>query len=112
MTNLNRSDDNNLLVALRHPLRRQLLRRMIGADPISPRELATELDVPLSNVAYHMRVLASTGAVTLVKTRPVRGSTQHFYRAAAIEADWVKQVLGLSESGGNGTGESPGRPET
>jgi len=111
MTNLNRSDDNNLLVALRHPLRRKLLRRMIGAEPISPRELATELDAPLSNVAYHMRVLADTGAVTLVKTRPVRGSMQHFYRAA-IEAAWAHQVLGLSEGDGNGTGENPGRPET
>lgn len=111
MTNLNRSDDNNLLVALRHPLRRQLLRRMIGEEAISPRELATELDKPLSSVAYHMRVLAGTGAVTLVKTRPVRGSMQHFYRAA-IEAAWAQQVLGLSEGDGDGTGESPGRPET
>ncbi|HEX5610789.1 MAG TPA: helix-turn-helix domain-containing protein [Solirubrobacterales bacterium] len=111
MTNLNRSDDHNLLVALRHPVRRKLLRRMIGEDAISPRELATDLDIPLSNVAYHMRVLADNGAVTLVKTRPVRGSMQHFYRAA-IEAVWAQQVLGLSEDDDSGTGESPGRPET
>jgi DNA-binding transcriptional ArsR family regulator len=111
MKNLNRSDDNNLLVALRHPMRRQLLRRMIGEKAISPRELATELDQPLSNVAYHMRVLADNGAVTLVKTKPVRGSMQHFYRAA-IEASWAHQVLGLSEGNGDGTGESPSRPET
>jgi DNA-binding transcriptional ArsR family regulator len=110
MTNLNRSDDNNLLMALRHPLRRQLLRRMIGEKAISPRELATELDQPLSRVAYHVRVLADNGAVTLVKTRPVRGSMQHFYRAA-VEAAWAHDVLGLEENG-DGTGESPGRPET
>ena len=57
MTKLNRSDDNDLLVALRHPLRRQILRLMAGEETISPRELSTALDEPLSNVGYHVRVL-------------------------------------------------------
>ena len=39
MTNLNRSDDNDLLLALRHPLRRDILREMVGKEGISPREV-------------------------------------------------------------------------
>ena len=94
MTNLNRSDDNDLLVALRHPVRRDILREMAGEKAISPREIASALRQPLSNVSYHVRVLADCAAVSLVSTKPVRGSMQHFYRIA-IEAPWARQVLGL-----------------
>lgn len=103
MTGRNRSDGNKLLAALRHPLRRQILREMTPREPISPRELATIFDLPLSNVSYHVRVLADCGAVKLVKTTPVRGSMQHFYRAT-VEADWARQVLELDE--GDRPGES------
>jgi DNA-binding transcriptional ArsR family regulator len=108
MTSLNRSDDNDLLAALRHPLRRRILRRMVGEEAISPRELSEELDAPLSNVSYHMRVLADCAVISLVRTKPVRGSMQHFYRTA-IEAPWAREILGLEESEGepDRSGESP-----
>jgi DNA-binding transcriptional ArsR family regulator len=111
MTNLNRSDDNDLLVALRHPVRRDILRAMASEKAISPREIATALNQPLSNVSYHVRVLADCAAVSLVKTKPVRGSMQHFY-CAAIEAPWARQVLGLDAPGDDPTGESSPEPET
>jgi DNA-binding transcriptional ArsR family regulator len=103
------TDDNELLIALRHPLRRQILRAMADQDPISPREISDELRQPLSNVSYHVRVLADCGAVTLVDTAPVRGSMQHFY-SPAIEQPWALAVLGLSEDGEaptGGEGEEP-----
>src|SRR5882757_7941262 len=81
------TDDNELLIALRHPLRRQILRAMVEQDPISPRQISDELHEPLSNVSYHVRVLADCGAVTLVDTTPVRGSMQHFY-SPSIEEPW------------------------
>jgi DNA-binding transcriptional ArsR family regulator len=90
------TDDNELLIALRHPLRRQILRAMAAKDPISPRQISDELRQPLSNVSYHVRVLADCGAVTLVDTAPVRGSMQHFY-SPAIDEPWALAVLGLSE---------------
>jgi DNA-binding transcriptional ArsR family regulator len=111
MTNLNRSDDNDLLVALRHPVRRDILRAMTGEDAISPREIASILHQPLSNVSYHVRVLADCAAVSLVSTKPVRGSMQHFYRTA-IEAPWARQVLGLDVEDADSAGESSGEPET
>jgi predicted transcriptional regulator len=110
MTNLNRSDDNDLLLALRHPLRRDILRKMAGKKAISPRETATALAQPLSNVSYHVRVLADCAAISLVRTEPVRGSMQHFY-CVTIEAPWARQVLGLDEKGGS-QGESSAEPKT
>jgi len=98
------SDDNDLLVALRHPQRRRILQAMADGKAVSPRELSFALGQPLSNVSYHVRVLADRGAVTLVDTKPVRGSVQHFYRCA-VKAPWARQVLGLGEING-GTGES------
>jgi DNA-binding transcriptional ArsR family regulator len=91
------TDDTELLIALRHPLRREILRAMAVQDPISPRQISDELREPLSNVSYHVRVLADCGAVTLVDTAPVRGSMQHFY-SPTIEEPWALAVLGLSEN--------------
>ena len=112
MTSLNRSDDNDLLIALGHPLRRRILRRMSDEKAISPRELATLLREPLSNVAYHVRVLARCEAATLAATRPRRGSMQHFYRRT-IEAPWARQVLEQEESSSaEPAAEEPGPGES
>ena len=96
----------NLFVALGHPTRRQILREMDGGPPASPRELTERLGDTLSNVSYHVRVLAEAGVLKLVSTRPVRGSTQHFY-GMEIDADWAKAVLELDE-GGDPAGDSRG----
>ncbi len=111
MTSLNRSDDNDLLVALRHPLRRDILRAMADEKAISPREVSAALQQPLSNVSYHVRVLAECGAVTLVDTKPVRGSMQHFY-CPSIEAPWALEVLGINGKEIDPPGESSTGPET
>lgn len=103
------TDDNALLIALRHPLRRQILRAMAEQDPTSPRQISDELRQPLSNVSYHVRVLADCGAVTLVDTEPVRGSMQHFY-SPAIEEPWALAVLGLSEDGEADAGGEDAEP--
>ncbi|HET9184682.1 MAG TPA: helix-turn-helix domain-containing protein [Solirubrobacterales bacterium] len=108
MTNLDRSDDNDLLAALRHPVRRQILREMADGDAISPRELSVRLDLPLSNVSYHVRVLADCATVSLIDTKPVRGSMQHFYRTA-LDAPWARQILGLGDA--EDSGESRGDPK-
>jgi hypothetical protein len=71
------------------------LKEMRGEEEISPRDLSERLEMGLPDVAYHVRVLAECDAITLVRTRPVRGSTQHFYRFA-IEAEWPYGLLGLS----------------
>jgi DNA-binding transcriptional ArsR family regulator len=107
MTTANRSDDDGLLAALRHPLRRRILRTLAGEEALSPRQLAGTLGAPLSNVAYHVRVLAECAAVVLVRTRPAHGSMEHFY-ATAVEAPWALQILDQSEGEDEDAGESSG----
>lgn len=88
---------NDLFTALGHPLRRRILRQMIGKKrETSPRELAIRLDEPLSALSYHVRVLAECGAIKLVRTKQIRGSTQHFYRPA-IKAQWARTALKTTE---------------
>jgi DNA-binding transcriptional ArsR family regulator len=86
------SDNQELLAALKHPLRRRILRAMADKRRISPRELADRLDESLSNVSYHVRVLAENGAIEEVDSRQVRGATQHFYRCT-LRAKWALTVL-------------------
>jgi DNA-binding transcriptional ArsR family regulator len=107
MAPFNRSDEDKLLIALRHPLRRLILREMADGTAISPRELSTALRQPLSNVSYHVRVLAAHDAVTLVEAKQRRGTVQHFYRRAAM-APWARQMLEAGEIDGGGAGESSG----
>jgi len=84
---------NSLFVALAHPLRRRILRHMVEvAGEISPRELAEALNQPLGRLSYHVTVLAQCRAIELAGTAPVRGSTQHFYRAA-VDTRWALMAL-------------------
>jgi len=89
-------DMDRLLAELKHPLRRQLLRLMIDADPISPVELAKKTGASVSRVAYHVRVLDSCGAIELVTTKQTRGTIQHFFRAA-VKPERARQALRLAE---------------
>jgi DNA-binding transcriptional ArsR family regulator len=83
----------DLFSALGHPMRRRILREMLDTPgEISPRELAVTLREQLSALSYHVRVLAECGAIKLVRTERIRGSTQHFYRPA-VKADWALTAL-------------------
>lgn len=87
------SKSGDLFVALAHPLRRRILRRMIEDEvEISPRELALHLGEQLSRLSYHVRILAWCDAIELVRTEQVRGSTQHFYRVI-VGARWARMAL-------------------
>jgi predicted ArsR family transcriptional regulator len=71
----------SLAAIVTHPLRRRIWYAMAEQRPISPRELSDELREPVNDVAYHVRRLRDLGIIELAGTRPVRGATQHFYRA-------------------------------
>ena len=86
-----------MFTALAHPVRRQILRRMLQERrDTSPRELAEELSEPLSALSYHVKVLAECDAVKLIRTKQVRGSTQHFYRPA-VKPHWARLALRAPE---------------
>jgi DNA-binding transcriptional ArsR family regulator len=65
--------------ALSHPLRQRIL-SALNQRVASPAELSEELDESLGNVSYHVKILAELEAIELVRTAPVRGALEHFYR--------------------------------
>jgi DNA-binding transcriptional ArsR family regulator len=92
-----RHDANDLFTALGHPVRRKILRKLLAEDgEVSPLELADNLAEPLSGLSYHVRVLAECGAIRLVRTKQIRGSTQHFYRAS-VKAEWARSALATTK---------------
>jgi hypothetical protein len=68
--------------ATAHPLRISMLEVLgIGSSRVlSPTDLGHELQIPLSNVNYHVTELAKARLIVLVRERRVRGATEHFYR--------------------------------
>ena len=78
--------------ALNHPLRRRLMLEWEGREA-SPSDLAKELDRPLSDVSYHVRVLIDCGVLELVRTQPVRGSVEHFYVPNAERVAQLRSFL-------------------
>jgi DNA-binding transcriptional ArsR family regulator len=89
---------NDLFNALGHPLRRRILREMLDVGgEISPRELSLKLSAQLSSLSYHVRILAQCGAIELVRTQQIRGSTQHFYRPV-VRDSWALAALGEEKS--------------
>jgi DNA-binding transcriptional ArsR family regulator len=72
--------ETRMMKALSHPLRWRILEHL-AAGPASPSMIATELDEPLGNVSYHVKILLRYKAIELVETRPVRGALEHVYRA-------------------------------
>jgi DNA-binding transcriptional ArsR family regulator len=83
--------DARLAKALAHPLRVRLL-AALDKGVASPNQLAEQVQQPLQNVSYHVRVLLSLGCVELVRTAQRRGAIEHFYRAVVrpffTDADW------------------------
>jgi DNA-binding transcriptional ArsR family regulator len=82
-----------LMRALNHPVRVQAL-TILTEKVASPKEIAEEIDLQLSNVSYHVRRLEELGLIEIVEEEAVRGSVAHFYKAieqSPIDnADWKK----------------------
>jgi len=94
-----RDPEEALLHVLRHPLRKRLLRLYVEEKGmLSPKELADFTKRHLSNVGYHVRVLAERGAVEIVAEQQRRGSVEHFYEATDLvdEVPWGRAALGIA----------------
>jgi len=77
---INEINDPRLVKALAHPLRVSILSALENRVA-SPSELAEELEVPLPNLSYHIRMLVQLDLLKLVRTRPRRGAIEHYYQA-------------------------------
>lgn len=71
--------DQQMIRALAHPLRVELLRQL-EKGPSGPKRLSDRIGEPLANVSYHTRVLLKCGLIELVETIPRRGAVEHIYK--------------------------------
>lgn len=81
--------NNEVIKALAHPVRREILRRLEGNTNggLSPKQIADDLKVPLGEVSYHFRTLAKAGVVKLAGEARRRGAIEHFYKRAGNHLD-------------------------
>ncbi|MBS1679529.1 MAG: helix-turn-helix domain-containing protein [Actinobacteria bacterium] len=90
--------DQNLVRALAHPMRVQILEALQGRTA-SPTELAREFRESLGVVAYHANALIEVDCIELTDTRPKRGTIEHFYtarpRSFIGHQDWRRAPLSV-----------------
>jgi DNA-binding transcriptional ArsR family regulator len=91
------------IMALNHPLRRQILRAVEEGGLASATALCQRFEIPRSNVSYHVKVLVDLNVLKLVRTRKVRGAKERFYRVVTDgQAEWVRVVLEDTRSSDRG----------
>src|SRR5215211_7462044 len=89
-----RTTQEKLVKALNHPVRVKAL-TILAERIASPTEIANEIEVPLSHVSYHVRVLDELGMIEIVEEEPVRGAVKHFYKAVQrpyLDTDEMAQL--------------------
>jgi len=79
---LRRVIDPTLAKAFTHPLRGHVWVTVCERGVVSPSEVATELDIDVSDVSYHFRMLHRNKLINLRHTEPRRGTDEHFYEPA------------------------------
>lgn len=81
-----------------HPLRISILEvfELDHGRCLSPNDLSCELQVPLSNVNYHVTELCKAELLELVDERPVRGATEHFYRLSGDTSRHIVETVAPS----------------
>jgi DNA-binding transcriptional ArsR family regulator len=72
--------DDELARAVGHPTRAQILAEA-NERVMSPSQFAKRHEMDVSRVAYHFRQLEKYNCLEIVAEVPVRGSTEHFYKA-------------------------------
>lgn len=88
------ADATQWIMALNHPLRRQILRTVKPGEVASATALCQHFELPRSNVSYHVKVLVDLNILKLVRTRKVRGTKELFYGVTFEgRAGWVQTVL-------------------
>ena len=90
--------DQNLVKALAHPTRVRILEALQGRTA-SPTELAREFHESLGVVSYHTNALLEVDCIEQVRTRPKRGTIEHFYtarpRSFIGHQDWRRAPLSV-----------------
>jgi DNA-binding transcriptional ArsR family regulator len=93
-------EEDDLIKALNHALRRQALRLLHASrKPLSPAQIEAKLELgeapkdQLSQVSYHVKVLVRLKVISLVDEQQVRGAMEHFYTSEVSSNAWVRNSL-------------------
>lgn len=78
--------DQRVARGMAHPIRAEILSYLTAHPVSSPAEMfragvGKSAGIELSHIAYHVRVLEELALIEEVKSQPVRGAIEHFYRA-------------------------------
>ena len=83
--------------ALRHPVRRELLKLCLERDMVTVGEAAKTLRHPQYNLRYHIGTLSDCGALKQVGSKMVKGSEAGCWGVtpAVLETNWILEILNL-----------------
>jgi molybdate-binding protein/DNA-binding transcriptional ArsR family regulator len=81
--------------------RRLAVIRLLMREPATLSQLGDQLGMSAARVRHHLKILEGEGMVALVRTRPVGGFTEKYYRATA-QAYFIQRAI-LPDPGREGT---------
>ncbi|HXS46619.1 MAG TPA: helix-turn-helix domain-containing protein [Solirubrobacterales bacterium] len=92
--------DPTLAKAFTHPLRGHVWVTLFERGTASPKEIADELELDVSEVSYHFRGLKKRKLIKLVRTESRRGFAEHFYEPISPalffdDSDWMQIPAGI-----------------
>lgn len=98
--NLKQIIDPRLAKVFTHPLRGHVWVTLFERGVVSPTEVASELELDVSDVSYHFRELKKRKLIKLVRTVQRRGFDEHFYEpvSPALKFDddaWMELPAGI-----------------
>jgi Helix-turn-helix domain len=87
--------DPRVAKAFTHPLRGHVWVTLCERGEASPKEIADELGILVSEVSYHFRELKKRRLIKLVRTEQRRGFAEHFYEPKEPvlyfdDSDWMR----------------------
>ena len=86
----------DMLRALAHPLRMQLLQRLGGRGSARAADLAADLGIPANSVSYHLRILAKGGAI-VEAPEAARDKRDRVWKLAQLSFDTARSGQSLQD---------------
>lgn len=92
--------EQEVMAALRHPVRRELLRLCYARGEVTVREAARTLRHPPDTLRYHIKTLSNYGVLKQLNTKLVKGSRSRCWGVApaVVETNWICEALNLRAS--------------
>jgi DNA-binding transcriptional ArsR family regulator len=94
MLKQSRGPSTSAAAIVNHPLRSRVWHALVDTTA-SPAELARQFGQSVTDVAYHVRVLAEMGVIEKVRERPVRGAVESFWTSIQRPEISREEVAGM-----------------